>query len=71
MKNLYMHKAKILWIPAEQEYRLVCDDCGLTLLDDINGLTLKFEGECEGPDDAIGIEVSDGIGTEDHFGGAP
>ena len=65
------HIGKILWISADQEYSLVCKVCGIKLLDDINGLELTYPvGSCDGPDDGIGIHVEDGIGTEDHFGGA-
>lgn len=63
------HTGKILWIPADQEYSLVCSECGITLLDDINGLELVYEGDCDGPDDAIGIRVEEVIGTKDIFGG--
>ncbi len=65
------HTGKVLWIPANQEYSIVCKVCGITLLEGVDGLEFEWSnGECEGPDDALGIEVSDGIGTEDHFGGA-
>jgi hypothetical protein len=66
------HIGKILWIPADQEYSVVCKVCGVKLLDDVNGLELEWPiGKCEGPDKPVGdIHVSDGVGTEDHFGGA-
>ena len=65
------HKGKILWIPAEREYKVVCEECGEMLIEDVNGLRFDVAGECEGPDDALGIQVEDGVGTKDHFGGAP
>ncbi len=67
------HVGKVLWIPANKEYSVVCKVCGITLLDGvintIDGLEFDFDGDCEGPDDALGIEVEDGVGTDDIFGG--
>lgn len=71
MNTNTQHIGKILWIPADQEYSVVCKVCGIKLLDDINGLEFPqwLEGECAGPDDAIGIRVEEVIGTKDIFGG--
>lgn len=62
-------------MPANKEYSLICLGCGDTLLDDINGLTRKQWEDieawtvCPGLGETLGVEVSDGVGTEDHFGG--
>ena len=63
------HKAKIMWIPAEREYKVICEDCGETLIDDVNGLEIEVEGECEGQDSVLGIHVEETLGTKDVFGG--
>lgn len=63
------HKAKILWIPAEREYKVICEACGETLLDGVDGIELEIEGECDDPGDVLGIHVKEDIGLEDIFGG--
>lgn len=67
------HKtAKLHWIPAFQEYHLICIDCGENFslhhglrLED---LVINVEGECD-PGETLGIHVEDGIGVKDIFGG--
>lgn len=65
-----LHKAKILWIPADQEYSVVCKVCGIKLNEGVDGIEFEWdEGECIGPDDALGIQIEETIGTKDVFGG--
>lgn len=67
------HKTKLHWIPAFQEYQLICTGCGenITLKHglEISQLVIDVDGECE-PGEVLGINVRDGVGVKDHFGGA-
>ena len=67
------HRAKLHWIPAFQEYHLICMGCGknITLEDGIKigDFIIDVAGECE-PGETLGISVSDGVGVKDRFGGA-
>ncbi len=67
-----MHKrCKIVWVSADQQYKVVCLDCGITLCEDIEQLPIfSAPGKCE-PGDTLGINVTDNvtIGEELKFGG--
>ena len=63
------HKGKILWVPANREYSVICVHCGVTLQEGVDGIEFEIEGDCEDPGPSLGIEVEDGIGTDDVFGG--
>ena len=65
MKN---HRAKILWVPAQREYSVICVDCGVTLQEGVDGIEFEIEGDCEGQGETLGIEVEETIGTKDRFG---
>jgi len=64
------HEAKIIWIPAEKYYKLVCRKCGQTLAEgmtDIQAIVFDFPGECDAPD-ALQVHASEEIGLKDRFG---
>ncbi len=63
------HVGKVLWVPSDREYHLICKLCGVVLLDDINGIELEYEGECEPEENSLGVHAVEEIGSKDIFGG--
>lgn len=67
------HIAKLHWIPADRQYQLICTGCGRNFSREqdleLEDLVINIEGDCE-PGETLGIHVADGLGVEDHFGGA-
>lgn len=63
------HKAKILWVPAQREYSVICVHCGVTLMEGVDGIEFEIEGVCDGPGETLGISLKDEIGVEDVFRG--
>ena len=65
------HKARVVWVFAEKSWQVVCVECGTTLLDDIEKLTMTFPypGLCAGSKDSLGVQVIENIGLADYFGG--
>lgn len=74
------HRARFHWIPAEKVHKLICDDCGETLLEDAAEFKEFFDNpgvvvnltsaiECVAETNTLGVHVVDDLGVEDHFGG--
>lgn len=65
------NRCKIIWVAAEQKYKVVCLICGATLCHDIEQLPeFSAPGKCE-PGETLGINVIDHVkvGEELKFGG--
>ena len=63
------HKAKILWVPAQREYSVICVDCGVTLQEGVDGIEFEIEGECDPETNVLGVNVSEDVGVGDVFDG--